>query len=148
MQQPFNVFRVMAVALAVFVGNIGLAVTLLPASADGLNDGAKAYSAGDFTAAAGHWRPLAEAGDAVAGFELAGEIAGPADGADGGGDEGVGESDAAVGEGVDGGGFDDRVAEAGEGVPTEIVGEEENDVRSFGRFGGVGHWDRQDREND
>ena len=71
MQQPFNVFRVMAVALAVFVGNIGLAATLHPALADRLNEGAKAYSAGDFAAAAGHWRPLAEAGDALAQFNLA-----------------------------------------------------------------------------
>jgi len=63
--------RVKAAAFVAFVASAGLMGAMLPASADNLTEGAKAYAAGDFAGAADQWRPLAEAGDALAQFNLA-----------------------------------------------------------------------------
>ena len=67
----FIMCRVKAAAVVACVASAGLIGAIPPASADNLNEGAKAYSSGDFAGAANQWRPLAEAGDALAQFNLA-----------------------------------------------------------------------------
>ena len=63
--------RVKAAVLVACIASAGQFGAMLPVSADNLDEGAKAYSAGDFSAAGEKWRPLAEAGDALAQFNLA-----------------------------------------------------------------------------
>lgn len=67
----FIMCRVRVAALAACIASAGLIGAIFPASADNLNEGAKAYATGDFAGAADKWRPLAEAGDALAQFDLA-----------------------------------------------------------------------------
>src|SRR5262249_42903281 len=75
-----------------------------------------------------------------------GEIAGPADGTDGGGDEVVAEGDAAGGEAVDVRRLGDGAAGAAEAVPAEVVGQEEEDVgRAVGGGGGRGDADEDEQ---
>src|SRR5204863_2656670 len=64
--------------------------------------------------------------DAVAVGCAAGEDGRPGRGADGAGGVALGEADALFGEGVEVGGLDDRVAEAGGVAPAEVVGQEED----------------------
>jgi len=68
---PIIVRRAKAVALAACIASAILICAAPQVSADDLSAGAKAYSAGDFSAAAESWRPSAEAGDALAQFNLA-----------------------------------------------------------------------------
>jgi len=73
-KQHFIVIRRGAVALAAIFGFVACAAfssTIHAAFAGGLEDGARAYAAGDYTGAAEQWRPLAEGGDALAQFNLA-----------------------------------------------------------------------------
>jgi hypothetical protein len=70
---------------------------------------------------------------AVAAQVLAGKDGSAADGADRGGDEVVLEKSAARGEGVEMRGLQGGVADAAEGVPALIVGEDEEEVGSIRR---------------
>ena len=68
---PIIVRRAKAVALAACIASAILICAAPQVSADSLSAGAEAYSAGEFSAAAESWRPSAEAGDALAQFNLA-----------------------------------------------------------------------------
>ena len=71
MKQFFPAFPAVAVAFAAVVASVCPAVMAPPVVAADFDRGAQAYAAGDFAAAAEQWRPLAEAGNMTAQFNLA-----------------------------------------------------------------------------
>ncbi|MEE8173416.1 MAG: peptidoglycan-binding protein [Alphaproteobacteria bacterium] len=71
MKPIFPAFPAVAAVFAALVASVWLAAIAPPVLAADFDKGARAYAAGDFAGAAEEWRPLAEAGDMTAQFNLA-----------------------------------------------------------------------------